>query len=222
MNYKNRTRPKNLPSSKNTENCFFPVASVCRSWGGNNGWKATVGVISLRVHCHTLNGLAADLWLLVCVHTTCGCYENFKSANTHCGCHLTERWRASSRHDSVVSIVRVRRCETHTHAELCVRCVEVSCSNGLQPSFPTGLNQKSLRYVLTEIVLLTWDRLYFLSLNTSRCSSVSSQIGQVSLNQFTYWDDCGNSFRYECGIYIAGHEMSPDVRIVPLLNKRCS
>jgi hypothetical protein len=151
---------------------------------GNNGSKATVGVISLRVHCHTLNGPTVDLWLLVCVHTTCGCYENFKSANTHCGCHLTERWRASSRHDWVASVVRVTGCETHTHAHTRAHCA--LCGIIVQQwltAFVTGGFKSKQLLLYININQNNWH--YFLS---RKClfffSPVSSQIAQFPLNQF--------------------------------------
>jgi len=89
---KRTTKTKHLPTVCNLrkmQGICFPLSISLRIVKGSNRSKATVGVVSPGVHCHTLNGPATDLWLLVCVHTTCGWYENFKSANTHCGCHLT-------------------------------------------------------------------------------------------------------------------------------------
>jgi hypothetical protein len=115
------TKTKHVPKVCNLrwmQGSVFPISIILRIVKGSNRSQATVCVVSLGVHCHTLNGPAPDLWLLVCVHTTCGCYENCKSTNTHCGCHLTSRWRAYRRHYSVASIVRLSECQAHTHTHL--------------------------------------------------------------------------------------------------------
>jgi hypothetical protein len=114
------------------------ITKQLRKW--NNLPKLSLGLIFLREHYYKLTGSVVDLWLWVCVHTTCGSYKSFKRVNTRSGWYLNSsytRWRACIRRDLAASAFSPQYVggggggSKHTHTAAWVHCEQCPCKSGV-------------------------------------------------------------------------------------------